>query len=181
MLIYYNVRPLTPELIAEAFPVVAFVDEEVTVQQWRDYASSVIAKNRDDGADGIMTLQDPQNHIIGISVYHIRPDLLRGRVLVIENFAVVALIGAREAAAKLLTAMEELARDRDCSCLAVSLLDRKTRRSPHHRHNHTGQFFKSAGFRLELARLGKCFDLSGQPPFDAAENKARREGAGTRP
>ena len=165
MFIYYNVQPLTPERIPEAFPVVAFLDEEITAQQWGDYASAVIARNGHSGDDGIMTLQDPQSHIVGLSVYHIRPDLLRGRVLSVENFAVVALIGVQQAAAQLLEAMEKLAQEQNCACLAVSLLDRAVRRGPHRRQ--TGQLFKSAGFRLELARLGKCFD-----PVAAAEGLA---------
>jgi hypothetical protein len=138
--------------------VVAFLDEQVTPQQWSDYASAVVASTGQGSGHGIMTLQDPQSHIIGLSVYHIRPDLQRGRVLVIENFAVVTLIGAQQAAAALLGAMEELARDRNCACLAISLLDRKDRRSPNHRRNQTGQLFKGAGFRLDVARLSKCFD-----------------------
>jgi hypothetical protein len=156
--VQYNVRPLSQERIPEAFPVVAFLDERVTPQQWSDYASTVVAANGQGGSHGIMTLQDRQSHIIGLSVYHIRPDLQRGRVLVIENFAVVTLIGAQQAASTLLAAMEELARDRNCACLAISLLDSKARRSPNHHRSQTGQLFKGAGFRLDVARLSKCFD-----------------------
>jgi hypothetical protein len=155
--IYYNVRPLSQERIPEAFPVVAFLDEQVTPQQWSDYATAVVAASGQGGGHGIMTLQDPQSNIIGLSVYHVRPDLQRGRVLVIENFAVVTLIGAQQAASTLLAAMEALARDRDCACLAISLLDRRDRRSPNHRSNQTGRLFKGAGFRLDVARLSKCF------------------------
>ena len=158
MFVYYNVRPLSLERIPEAFPVVAFLDERVTAQDWSNYASAVVAANGQGGGHGIMTLQDPQSHIIGLSVYHVRPDLQRGRVLVIENFAVVTLIGAQQAASTLLAAMEELARDRDCACLAISLLDRKERRSLNHRRIHTGRLFEGAGFRLDVARLSKCLE-----------------------
>lgn len=177
MFVYYNVRPLSLERIPEAFPVVAFLDERVTAQDWSNYASAVVAANGQGGGHGIMTLQDPQNHIIGLSVYHIRPDLQRGRVLVIENFAVVTLIGVQQAASTLLASMEELARERDCACLAVSLLDRKDRRSPNHGRNQTGRFFKGAGFRLDVARLSKCFDpaaarhLESARPSEPSPNK----------
>ncbi len=106
MFIYYNVRPLSQERIPEAFPMVAFLDERVTPQQWSDYASTVVAANGQGGGHGIMTLQDRQSHIIGLSVYHIRPDLQRGRVLVIENFAVVTLAGAQQAASTLLAVLD---------------------------------------------------------------------------
>lgn len=158
MLACFDVRPLAPERIPEAFPLVASLDQNITAQQWSDYASAFVdAPGQSDG-HGIMTLQDPQQHIVGLSVYHIRPDLHRGRLLVIENFAIVSLIKAQQAALTLLAAMEDLARDLGCSCLAISLLDRRIRRSPNHPRSQAGRFFAGAGFRLDLARLGKCFD-----------------------
>ena len=177
MFIYYYVRPLSQERIPEAFPVVAFLDERVTPQQWSNYARAVVAANGQGGGHGILTLQDPQSHIIGLSVYHIRPDLQRGRVLVIENFAVVTLIGAQQAASALLGAMEELARDQNCACLAISLLDRKDRRSPNQRRNQTGRLFKGAGFRLDVARLSKCFDPTAARHLDSAGSSEPSEGA----
>lgn len=178
---YYSVRPLTPERIPEAFPVVAFLDQEVTAQQWSDYASAIVGPIGQGDGHGIMTLQDPQGHIMGLSVYHIRPDLQRGRVLMIENFAVVTLIGAQQAASTLLAAMEELAQNEDCRCLAVSLLDRKVRRSPDHDRSQTGQLFKGAGFRLDLARLRKCFDPATTGHLETHGHIRPSEGAHARP
>ena len=180
MFIYYNVRPLSQERIPEAFPVVAFLDEQVTPQQWSDYASAVGAAQGQGDGHGIMALQDPQSRIIGLSVYYIRPDLQRGRVLVIENFAVVALIGAQRAASTLLAAMEALARDRDCPCLAISLLDRTVRRSPKHHRSQAGRLFKGAGFQLDLARLSKCFDPTATGHLDAAGSTGPSESAQAR-
>jgi len=154
----YNIRRLTPERIPEAFPVVAFLDGEITAQQWSDYASAMVGTNGQSDGHGIMTLQDPQKHIVGLSAYHTRPDLQRGRILVIENFAIVSLIKAQQAGFTLLAAMEDLARDLECPCLAVSLLDRKVRRSPNSPRSRAGRFFAGAGFRLDLARLRKCID-----------------------
>ncbi len=162
LLVYYNARPLSRKRIPEAFPVVAFLDDRITAQQWSAYASALIAANGQ-GRHGIMTLQDPQSHIIGLSVYHIRPDLHRGRVLVVENFAVVSLIGAQQATAALLAAMEQLARDRGCACLAISLLNNQERRSPNRRRTQTGRLFQGAGFRLDVARLSKCFEETPAP------------------
>ena len=174
MLVQYSVLPLSRDRIPEAFPVVACLDQQVTAKQWTDYATAVVAANGT-GGHGIMTLQDPQSHIIGLSVYHIRPDLQRGLILAIENFAVVSLTGSQQAASTLLAGMEDLARDCGCACLAVSLLDRHARRSPNRRRNHTGRLFQGAGFRLDLARLSKCFEAAtagGQGPADGAQPQA---------
>ena len=180
MLVYYNARPLSRERIPEAFPVVAFLDDRITAQQWSTYAGAVVAANGQ-GSHGIMTLQDPQSHIIGLSVYHIRPDLHRGRVLVIENFAVVSLIGAQQATAALLAAMEQLARDQGCACLAISLLNREEKRSPNRRRAQSGQLFKGAGFRLDMARLSKCFDVPPAPHLGSSGSGKPSNGGGARP
>ncbi len=153
----YSVRPLTLERIPEAFPVVAYLDDGVTAESWSDYARAVVGANGQDDGHGIMTLLDPQQRIVGLSAYTIRADLQCGRVLVVENFAVATLVGTRQAAATLLAAMEQLARERDCLCVAVSLLDRNVRRSPESHRSQTRQLFQGAGFRLDLARLCKCF------------------------
>ena len=181
MLACFLVRPLTPERIPEAFPLVASLDRDITAQQWSDYARAFVDPHgRDDGC-GIMTLQDPQANIVGLSVYHVRPDLHRGRLLVIENFAIVSLVRVQQAALTLLAAMEDLARDLECHCLAVSLLDRRIRRSPNHPRSQAGRFFTGAGFRLDLARLGKCFDPGAfeQRKLDGANGAP--EGAEIRP
>lgn len=180
MLVHYNARPLSRERIPEAFPVVAILDDRITAQQWSSYAGAVVAANGQ-GGHGIMTLQDPQSHIIGLSVYHVRPDLHRGHVLVIENFAVASLIGAQQAAGALLAAMEQLARDQGCACLAISLLNRTERRSPNHRRNQTSQLFKGAGFRLDMARLSKCFDATTAPYLESAGSGEPPEGTQARP
>jgi hypothetical protein len=177
----YNVRPLTPERIPEAFPVVAILDDEVTAASWSAYARAIVgADGRDDG-HGIMTLQDPQNRIVGLSAYTIRADLRRGRVLMVEIFAVATLIGTRQAAARLLAAMEQLARERACPCLAVSLLDRKARRSPGNDRSQTSRVLRGAGFRLDLARLCKCFDPPTAVRFETGGHTGSPAGTDARP
>lgn len=138
--------------------MVAVLDEAITAQRWSDYARTIAGPDGQDGGRGILTLEDRQGRIVGLSAYAIRPDLHCGRVLAIENFAVVTLIGAQQAAAMLLAAMERLARDRACRYLAVSLPERRAGGSPGRDRNLTGRFFEGAGFRPDLTRLCKCVD-----------------------
>ena len=76
----------------------------------------------------IVTVQGQYGCIYGLAVYRVKLDLRRGRILEIENFAVVNLVGARHAARVLLQALEKLARERDCRCMTVSLLNPGLRR-----------------------------------------------------
>ncbi len=154
----YRVRPLTPERIPEAYPVVAFLDAELTAQRWADYACAVLGPDGDGESHGILTIEDRQGRIVGLCAYAIRPDLHRRRVMVIENFAVVTLLGAQQASSILLTAMEQLARRRACQCLAVSLLEGTAQESPGGNGTQTRRFFKGAGFRLDLKRFCKCLE-----------------------
>ena len=139
MLACFVVRPLTPERIPEAFPLVASLDQDITAQQWSDYASAFVGPPDLGDGCGIMTLQDPQKHIVGVSVYYMRPDLHRGRLLVIENFAIVSLIRVQQAALTLLAAMEDLACQLGCPCLAVSILDHRISISPNHPRSQAGR------------------------------------------
>ena len=176
----YNAWPLSAERIPEAFPVIAVQDDRVTAQQWASYAGAVVAETGH-GNHGIMTLQDPQGHIVGLAIYHIRPDLQRGRVLVIENFAVASLTGAQQAAESLLAAMERLARDRGCECLAVSLLNRVEPRPPVGRRSQIGRLFKGAGYELDRARLSKCFVGTALRESGSTERVGPYEGGRSRP
>ena len=154
----YTIRPLTHERIHEAFPVVAVLDSGITPEEWCEYAQTLIEPPESRHNHGIITVQDLQGHIIGFSVYQIRPDLRRGRILDIENFAVANLIGAPNAASTLLKALENLARDEKCECLSISLLNPKSRRSLRAPGNRPSDLFRGAGFQADLARLRKCLD-----------------------
>lgn len=154
----YTIRPLTPERIDEAFPVVAILDPGITPDEWCGYAETLLEPSDSRHGNGIITVQDPQGNIIGFSVYRIRPDLKRGRILDIENFAVVNLIGPQHAASALLKALEDLARDTQCECLSISLLNPKSRKALREPGNRPSDLFKGAGFQADLARLRKCLD-----------------------
>ena len=104
-----------------------------------------------------MTVQSGVGFIYGLSGYGIRHDLRRGRILEIENFAVADLIGASSAAEILLSALESLARDRNCGCVSVRLLTPRVRRFLRLPATGRPDIFEAAGYRAEPLRLGKCF------------------------
>ncbi len=175
----YTIRPLTPERIDEAFPVIAVLDPGITPAEWADYAATLLAPSDPRHGNGILTVQDPQGRIIGISVYRIRPDLRRGRILDIENFAVVNLIKPQHAASALLKALEDLARERECECLSISLLNPKSRRTLREPGSRPSDLFRGAGFRADLARLRKCLDedpAAGAAPGGTASSGGRPPG-----
>jgi hypothetical protein len=153
----YLVRPLGVDQIAQAYPLVSIFDPQLTKDQWLDYAGTLIARSGNGEDRSIITVQSIQMAIYGLSVYWTRPDLHRGRILEIENFAVVDITGNRKAAVVLLRALEDLARRSGCSCVSISLLNARMRKWLRDPRNPAIDVFRAAGFRGEQLRLRKCF------------------------
>ncbi len=176
----YLVRPLAYGQIPQAFPLVSMLDTALTMAQWQDYAGAMIpppgdrnGRQTDVSRAGVsvpggpregrhmLSIQSEQGHIYGVSAYWLKPDLRRERVMEIENFAVVDVIGTRRAARVLLDGLEALARERDCSCIVVGLLNPMIRRRLRDEQKTTVDLFKATGFQGDDMRLRKCFEAPG--------------------
>ena len=153
----YVVRPLAPEQIPKAYPLVAIFDPQLTKEQWADYAAALVGEKGEGEHHSIITVQSTQDDIYGLSVYWLRPDLREGKILEIENFAVIDITGNRAAAKTLLQALQEVALDLGCSCVALSLLNPQMRKWLREPKNPAMDLFRAAGFRGEQLRLRKCF------------------------
>jgi len=173
----YLVRPLDYDQIPQAFPLVSMLDVALTMEQWQDYAGALI--QADGGTDGpridssaagqrevavspyaghrMLSVQSGQGHIYGVSAYWLKPDLRRERVMEIENFAVVDVTGTRRAARVLLDGLEALAREQDCSCIVVGMLNPMMRRRMRDEQEATADLFKATGFQGDFMRMRKCF------------------------
>ncbi len=153
----YVVRPLAPEQIPQAYPLVAIFDPKLTKEQWADYAAALVSGQGEGEHHSIITVQSTQDYIYGLSVYWLRPDLREGKILEIENFAVVDITGNRLAAKMLLQALQDMAFDRGCSCISISLLNPQMRKWLREPKNPAMDLFRAVGFRGEQLRLRKCF------------------------
>ena len=109
----------------------------------------------------MLSVQSAQGHIYGISASWLKPDLRRERVMEIENFAVIDVTGTRRAARVLIDGLEALAREQDCSCIVVSLLNPMIRRRLRDEQEATANLFKATGFQGDYMRMRKCFTEPG--------------------
>lgn len=151
------VRPLATDQIPLAYPLLSVCDPELTFEQWTSYAGSLVKGTNGKDGHRILTVQSSKSTIYGLSVYCLRPDLWRGSVLEIENFAVLDLVRGRTTAGILLEALEELGRECGCSCVSVQLINPKLRRWLRGSNGATNDLFSAAGFRSSRLRLRKCF------------------------
>jgi hypothetical protein len=106
MLNSFSLRPLASDQVLQAYPLITIFDPELIQAQWSSYAEDVIAKSRSGAGHGILTVQSDEQYIYGLSAYWPKPDLHQGRVLEIENFAVVDFTGNRRVARLLLDGLE---------------------------------------------------------------------------
>jgi hypothetical protein len=119
----YLVRPLARDQVSLAYPLVSMFDVALTMEQWLAYAHALTEASDNPEGHRIVSVQSAQGHIYGVSAYWLKPDLRRDRILEIENFAVVDVAGTQRAARTLLDGLEELARDQNCNCIVISLLN----------------------------------------------------------
>lgn len=154
---HYSAKHLTSNQIPRAFPLVEILDAGLTAEQWSNYATALTGASGRANDRGIITVQDDQGVIYGLSAYWLRRDLRRGLVLEIENFAALDLMGGRSAARTLLGALEKLARRRNCSCISIDLLNPHMRRWLREPLDPAVELFRAAGYRGEPMRLRKCF------------------------
>ncbi len=151
------VRPLATEQIPLAYPLLSVCDPGLTLEQWTSYADGLLNGSNGSDTRKILTVQTSERHIYGLSVYWLRPDLWRGSVLEIDNFAVIDLVRGRTTAGVLLRALEKLGRQCGCSCVSIQLINPKMRRWLRVTDGPTADIFSAAGFRSDRLRLRKCF------------------------
>jgi len=154
----YIVRPLAPERIAQAFPLVMILEPGLTLDRWSHFAATFVRSLDLPEPREIITAQNEQGYIHGLASCRLRYDLRHDRVLEVENFVSLDLTGHKCAAHALLEGMEALARDWNCSHICLSLLNPRLRDYLRDTRRPAGDLFDCAGYREEPFRLGK--DLS---------------------
>lgn len=155
---HYVVRKLRTDQISQVFPLAELLSDNLTEEQWSEYAADLLATAGDEGHCGFITVQNERGTVYGLSAYRLRHDLRHGRILEIENFAALDLRGGKSATRELLKALEELAEQRECSCISVNLLNPVMRRVMREPSDPSVDLFRVAGYQGEPMRLRKCFD-----------------------
>jgi hypothetical protein len=115
-----STRPLTPDRIAQAFPLIQASLPGVTAKEWCDFAAALISPDPQ-APGGLLSVVSEQGYIAGLCSYRIERDLVHGRTLCAEHFLAFGLFD-REAVAQTLAArLEALARERHCRAVHINL------------------------------------------------------------
>lgn len=112
----FLIRPLTPDLIERAFPVVQSALPELSLDRWRAYAERIA----EDPSGGITVALDEQGYVAGLFAFHALPDLRNGLVLVVRDLIAVDLVNPDPVTAALLGAIDSTAAQRGCALVVMS-------------------------------------------------------------
>jgi hypothetical protein len=144
--------------------LLSIFDAALSQDAWCRYAAGIVESAGNGLARGIMTVQSRRGYIYGLSVHDLKHELRRGRILEVENFVVVDMVGAKPAAGLLLESLEGIARDQQCHCMSLKLLSPVVRRALRPANGTRRDILKEAGFRGEPLRLRRCLSLTAADP-----------------
>ena len=103
-------RPLTPERVAQAFPLIQTALPAVTFEEWSDFATP-LASPAGQATSGVVTVISEQGFIVGLCCYRVERNLHHGAVLMADPFVALDLLDLKAVARALADAIESLARE----------------------------------------------------------------------
>ena len=113
-------RRLTPDRVAQVFPLIQAALREVTLEDWRAFAAPLVAPEAQPDA-GIITVVSEQGYIAGLCSYRIEHLLEHGTALNAEHFLALDLFDQETVVHALAEAIESLARERHCAAVHTNL------------------------------------------------------------
>lgn len=102
--------------VDRSFPV-AHVGFGISLDRWRDFVAGWLQPGRTDC--GILVVQDDADYMLGLCSFEGRDDLHCGRVLSVENFVALDLIGGQQVARLLLENLESYADARGIEAIRI--------------------------------------------------------------
>ncbi len=113
-------QPLTPERIAQAFPLIQTAFPSVSLEDWQKFAAP-LASAQGQAEGGIVTVVSEQGYIVGVSCYRVAQDLQHGAVLMADPFLILDLFDQMPVVRALADAVETIAQKWRCTAIHTSL------------------------------------------------------------
>lgn len=120
----YQVKPLSPDTAAHAYPVIQAAWPHITLKAWIDYFNN-LRRSFPAARDmcGVMAAENPNGYIHGLFCYIVHTALNQKAVLVVDNFVALDTGDRAAAIGALLAAMDDLARNLHCSAIHTDIPD----------------------------------------------------------
>lgn len=122
----YDIRHLTEAQVSQAFPLVREIAGSLTIAQWHQYASRLLATGKGLRREGgiIVAHQHGSIYIRGLCAYRLFPDLIARNRLIAGCFAVPETIDCDSVARELVAACDSIAEAHDCGTVQIQLVER---------------------------------------------------------
>ena len=153
-----TIQPLEGDRVAQCFPLVHLTAPGITAGAWQDFAEGHMAQGHPE-PNGILAAEKLGGCIVGLAVYSFDRDPLQGRTLLVKNLIAHDYFasGRRQVEHALITAVETLARGKNCRAVHVLMPAASVQPRPNGFHDA----LESEGHRL--FGLSYCKPL---PPVD---------------
>jgi hypothetical protein len=148
-------RSLTPEQVAQAFPLIQTALPAVTLDDWRDFATP-LASPAGQATSGVVTVISEQDYIVGLCCYRVEKNLRHGAVLMADPFLALDLFDSKAVARALADAIETLAREWRCTAIHTSLPETGVKEAD----NWLVRILRSRGHQVESLRMCKLLASS---------------------
>jgi hypothetical protein len=116
----YRVSPLTGDRVEQAYPLARDAIGHPTLERWADYATTVLDDDKGAVGAGFM-VAERNGYIRGMFSYRILPSLTHGRILMLQDFAVLEMAGSGSVVEALLAAGRDLAQAHGCRAIHTQL------------------------------------------------------------
>ncbi len=137
-------KPLAPEQIDQAFPLVRLLAPTLSLEHWRRYARAMMQPpTATGGCGGIIVLADAAGYLFGLFSYVSRLDLLHGPTLQVDDLVVPHLVECGQATQVLEREMRDIARRFDCRGIRVRLA------RPSEPEGNVARFLGTSGYQAE--------------------------------
>lgn len=116
-------KPLARNRIDSAFPLVQLCRSGVTLDQWRDFASSRLSVEKDEQPLAFITVEDGSGTILGLASCTILNDLVHEKLLRAEDLMLSGVLSCQSSAIakELVLAIGALASEHDCRAVELHI------------------------------------------------------------
>lgn len=132
---------------------------EVPLEAWVAFARALV-QDRDRPETGIISIVSEQGYIAGLSSYRVDHSLVHGLSLTADHFVAIDMFDRRAVVYALADAVEMLARERRCTAIHTTLIDKTSARGA----DDTVAALTRRGHRVEAVGLCKLL-----PPKTSAK------------
>lgn len=143
----YTLTTLDPARAMLALPLARLGRPGISELDWKAFVDAMAGGP--DADTGIMVVEDAHGYLYGLFSFAVERRISPPRVLAVDNFVAIDLIGAQAVARQMLAGIRELARRHGCDAISVAMPTPTGSRV----ESGTAALFRDFGLRMDAVRM----------------------------